>query len=42
MRNLTPIERRFIWRTKSPRLRLALLLYVIGLRRFATRVAKAD
>jgi hypothetical protein len=41
MRNLTSIERRFIWRTGSLRLRLALLLYVTGLRRFATRVAKA-
>jgi hypothetical protein len=39
MRNLTPIERRFIWRTKSPRLRLALLLYVIGLRGLALRLS---
>jgi len=42
MRNLTPIERRFVWRTKSPRMRLALLCWTLGLRRVAARLAKVD
>ena len=40
MRNLTSIERRFIWRTKSPRMRISLILWIVGLRRIATLVAK--
>lgn len=42
MRNLTLAECLFIWRTKSPRLRLALVLWLVGLRWFATRVAKSE
>jgi hypothetical protein len=42
MRNLTPIECLFIWRTGSLRLRIGLALWLAGLRRFATRVAKSE
>jgi hypothetical protein len=38
MRNLTLTECLFIWRTGSPRLRIGLALWIIGLRRLAVRV----
>jgi hypothetical protein len=40
MRNLTPIECLFIWRTKSLRLRLALVCWVVGLRGLALRLSR--
>jgi hypothetical protein len=38
MRNLTFTECLLIWRTSSPRLRIGLALWIIGLRRLAVRV----
>jgi hypothetical protein len=42
MRNLTLTECLFIWRTGSTRLRIGLALWLVGLRRIATRVAKSE
>jgi hypothetical protein len=40
MRNLTPIECLFIWRTGSTRLRIGLALWIVGLRRIAIRASR--
>jgi hypothetical protein len=42
MRNLTFTECLFIWRTKSPRLRFAVLCWMVGLRKIALRASKSS